>query len=83
MFTFTLAMIVVNFFIQNRLRQEELIQKTKAELDANLKFIYFYAETHNKDAENYSRITLRGFRNDLEHYLKKTLHNNLDPLPML
>ena len=28
--TFTLAMIVVNFFIQNGLRQEELIQKTKA-----------------------------------------------------
>ena len=76
-------MIVVNFFIQNRLRQEELIQKTKAELDANLKFIYFYAETHNKDAGNYSRITLQGFRNGLEHYLKKTLHNNLDPLLML
>ena len=54
-------MIVVNFFIQNGLRQEELIQKTKAELDANLKFIYFYAEAHNKDG-NYSRITLLGFR---------------------
>ena len=54
-------MIVVNFFIQNGLRQEELVQKTKAELDANLKFIYFYAE-----AGNYSRITLLGFRNGLE-----------------
>ena len=83
MSTFTLAMIVENFFIQNGLRQEELIQKTKAELDTNLRFIYFFAETHNKDGENYHRNTLLGFRNGLERYLKNPPYNNLDPLLML
>ena len=83
MSTFTLAMIVVNFFIQNGLRQGELIQKTKAELDANLRFIYFYAETHNKHGGNYNRNTLLGFRNGLERYLKNPPYNNLDPLLML
>ena len=70
MSTFTLAMIVENFFIQNGLRQEELIQKTKA-------------ETHNKDGGNYHRNTLLGFRNGLERYLKNPPYNNLDPLLML
>ena len=83
MSTFTLAMIVENFFIQNGLRQEELIQKTKAELDTNLRFIYFFAETHNKDGGNYHRNTLLGFRNGLERYLKNPPYNNMDPLLML
>ena len=72
------------FFIQNGLRQEELIQ-TKAELDANLRFIYFYAEARNKykDGGNYSRNTLLGFRNGLERYLKNPPYSILDPLFVL
>ena len=73
----------MNFFIQNGLRQEELIQKTKAELDANLRFIYISALRHNKDGGNFSRNTLLGFRNGLERYLKNPPYNTLDPLLML
>ena len=79
-------MIVVNFFHSEwasaRGINGDIGQKTKAQLDANLKFIY--AEARNKNEGNYSRSTLLGFRNDLERYLnnppyKKGIHIAIDP----
>lgn len=79
--TITLAMIVVNFsrleWASTRRINGNIGQKTKAELDANLRL--FYAEARNKDGGNYSRSTLLGFRNGLERYLnsppyKKGIH---------
>ena len=57
--------------------------ENQSRLDTNLRFIYFFAETHNKDGGNYHRNTLLGFRNGLERYLKNPPYNNLDPLLML
>ena len=79
-------MIVVNFFHSEwasaRGINGDIGQKTKAELDANLRL--FYAEARNKDGGNYSRSTLLGFRNGLERYLnnppyKKGIHIATDP----
>ena len=84
--TITLAMIVVNFFHSEwasvRGINGDIGQKTKAELDANLRC--FYAEARNKDGGNYSRSTLLEFRNGLERYLnnppyKKGIHIATDP----
>ena len=46
---------------------EKFNQKTKAELDANLRL--FYPEARNKVGGNHSGSTLLGFRNGLERYL--------------
>ena len=79
-------MIVVNFFYSEwasaRGINGDIGQKTKAELDANLRL--FYAEARNKDGGNYSRSTLLRFRNGLESYLnnppyKKGIHIATDP----
>lgn len=79
-------MIVVNFFHSEwasaRGINGDIRQKTKAELDANLRL--FYAEARNKDGGNYSRCTLLGFRNCLERRLnnppyKKGIHIATDP----
>ena len=81
--TFTLAIIVVNFFHSNWASARgincDIGLKTKTELAANLRV--FYAEARDKAGEN---CTLPGFRNGLDRYLnnlpyKKGIHIATDP----
>jgi len=52
---------------------KDIHEQTKGELDMSLR--QFYAETRNKEGNNYSKSTLLGFRNGLERYLNNPPHN--------
>lgn len=60
----------------------DIENKSKEELNENLRI--FYAEARSKNGDNYSRSTLLGFRNGIERFLnnpphKKGIHIATDP----